>query len=88
MLFIFRELGSICNCFQGFGGQAHTFLDIIGSPAKKKKKTHLKEKAFISFDFFQKKSSASGGGGGPEPPCMAKCNYVRANMLILTGIGD
>ena len=32
-LFIFRELGSTGNYFQGFGEQAHSFGD-LGSPAK------------------------------------------------------
>ena len=27
-LFIFRELGSTCNYFQGFGEQAHSFGDL------------------------------------------------------------
>ena len=33
-LFIFRELGSTGNYFQGFGEQAHNFGD-LGSPAEK-----------------------------------------------------
>ena len=33
-LFIFRELGSTGNYFQGFGEQAHSFGD-LGIPAKK-----------------------------------------------------
>ena len=33
-LFIFRELGSTGNYFQGFWEQAHSFGD-LGSPAKK-----------------------------------------------------
>ena len=33
-LFIFRELWSTGNYFQGFGEQAHSFGD-LGSPAKK-----------------------------------------------------
>ena len=33
-LFIFRELESTGNYFQGFGEQAHSFGD-LGSPAKK-----------------------------------------------------
>ena len=33
-LFIFRELGSTGNYFQGFEEQAHSFGD-LGSPAKK-----------------------------------------------------
>ena len=36
-LFIFRELGSNGNYFQGFGEQAHSFGD-LGSPAKSKNK--------------------------------------------------
>ena len=81
MLFIFRELGSICNYFQGFGGQAHTFLDIIGSPAKKKKKTHLKEKAFISFDFFQKILQLLGGRGGRTPLHLAWLNVITFVLI-------
>ena len=53
-LFIFRELGSTGYYFPGFGEQAHSFGD-LGSPAKSKKKSQLKGKAFISFDFFKKK---------------------------------
>ena len=48
-LFIFRELGSTGNYFQGFWEQAHSFGD-LGSLAKSKK-NHLKEKPFIFFDF-------------------------------------
>ena len=33
-LFIFRELGSTCDYFQGFRKQAQSFGD-LGSPAKK-----------------------------------------------------
>ena len=36
-LFIFRELGSTGNYFQGFGEQVDSFGD-LGSPAKKFKK--------------------------------------------------
>ena len=69
-LFIFRELGSTSNYFQGFVGQAHSFEGIRGSLQKSKKKSYPKGKTFISFDIFLKKSSASGGGGGdpPDPP--------------------
>ena len=35
-IFIFGELGSTINYFQGFGEQAHSFGD-LESPAKKKK---------------------------------------------------
>ena len=62
-LFIFRELGSTGNLFQGFGDQAHSFRD-LGSPAKKLKKSRLKGKAFISFDFFKTKIFKLLGGGG------------------------
>ena len=34
MLFIFRELGSTGNYFQGFGEQVHSLGD-LGRPAKK-----------------------------------------------------
>ena len=64
-LFIFRELGSTGNYFQGFGEQAHSFED-LGSPAKKFKKSHLKGKAFISFDFL-KKIFGFWGGDPPDP---------------------
>ena len=37
-LFIFRELGSTGNYFQGFGEQAHSFGD-LGIPAKKNERT-------------------------------------------------
>ena len=64
-LFIFRELGSTGNYFQGFGEQAHSFGD-LGSPAKKlKKNLTLKEKP--SFDFF-KKILRLLGGSPPDPP--------------------
>ena len=46
LVIIFRDLGS-------------KLID-LGSPEKKFKKSHLKGKAFISFDCF-KNSSASGG---------------------------
>ena len=52
-LFIFRELGSTGNYFQGFVEQAHSFGD-LGSPAKNTNTPHLKGKAFIWFDFFFK----------------------------------
>ena len=41
-LFIFRELRSTGNYFQGFGEQANSFGD-LGSPAKSFKKSHLKD---------------------------------------------
>ena len=49
-LFILRELGSTGNYFQGFEEQTYSFGN-IGSPAKTKKKSHLKEKAFITLAF-------------------------------------
>ena len=42
-LFIFRELGSTGNYFQGFREQAYSFGD-LGSPAKKEKKISPKRK--------------------------------------------
>ena len=67
-LFIFRELGSTGNYFQGFGEQANIFGD-LGSPTKSKIKSHLKGKAFISFDLvFFKKNSSAFGGKPPRPP--------------------
>ena len=65
-LFIFRELRSTDNYFQGFGEQANSFGD-LGSPAKKYKKSHLKGKAFISFDFLIKKIFGF-WGEAPRPP--------------------
>ena len=53
-LFIFRELGSTGNYFHAFGEQVHSFLG-FRDPCKKVKKSHLKGKAFILFDFFFKK---------------------------------
>ena len=65
-LFTFRELGSTCNYFQGFGEKAHSFGD-LGSPAKNNKKNlNLKGKPSFLL-IFQKNSSAS-GGRPPGPP--------------------
>ena len=77
------ELGSTCNYFQGFGEQAHSFGD-LGRTAKNLKKSHLKGKAFISFDFFQQNSSAS-WGKNPHP---LECIFFHASMLIWIGIGN
>ena len=86
-LFIFRELGSTGNYFQGFGEQAHSYGD-LWSPAKKEiKKSYLKGKAIISFDFF-KKNLRLLGVSPPDPPWISKCIYFRANMLIWNGIED
>ena len=57
--------------------QVYSFGD-LGSPTKKLKKSHLKVKAFILFDYFQNKSSAD----LPRPPLLSKCIYFPANMLI------
>ena len=60
-----RELG----IFQGCWKQAQSFGD-LGSPAKKKtiKKSHLKGKVSILFDFKKKDSLASGWEGlSPRP---------------------
>ena len=46
-LFIFRELGSTGNYFQGFVEQAHE-AHSFGDLGTRAKKNHLKEKAFIS----------------------------------------
>ena len=62
--FIFRELGSTGK-IQGFGEQAHSFGD-LWNPAKSKKKSQLKEKAFILFDCFKKSSRF--WGEAPETP--------------------
>ena len=75
-LFIFRELGSIGNYFQGFREQAHSFED-LGSPAKKAKNLTFKENP--SFRLILT--------GGPRPPWEFRCIYFRANMLIWVGIG-
>ena len=55
-LFIFRKLDSTGNYFQESREHAHSFGD-LGSPAKK---SHLKGKAFISFDL--------NFGSGGKPP--------------------
>ena len=54
MAVYFQGAGSTGNYFQGFWEQAHSFGD-LGSHAKKLKKSHLKGKAFIWFDFFFQK---------------------------------
>ena len=55
-LFPFRKLGSTGNCFVGSGEQAHSFLWIFREPYQKVKnklkKTRLKGKAYILFDFL------------------------------------
>ena len=73
-LFIFREQGGTGNYFQGFREQAHSFGD-LEIPAKKFKKSHLKGKAFILFDFLKKKSSAS--GGKPHRPPLDNLNVFH-----------
>ena len=77
MAIFFRELGSTGNYFQGFGEQVHSFGD-LGSPAKKIKKSYLKGKAFILFDFFKKNLWQTPS----DPPWISKCIYFLANMLI------
>ena len=64
-LFIYRELGSTGNYFQGFGKQSHSFGG-LGSPAKKFKKITLKEKPSFRFIFFL--ISLASGGSPPDPP--------------------
>ena len=58
LVIIFMDLG---------GGQAHSFRD-LGCPAKKskKKKSHIKGKAFIVFDCLKK--SLASWEGEVEPP--------------------
>ena len=64
-LFIFKELGSTCNYFQGFGEQVQSFGN-LGSPVKNlKKNSHYKGKAFISFDFLNLRLL---GGVNPKTP--------------------
>ena len=46
----FQGAGEHWQLFQEFGEQTHSFW-IWGALQKSKKKTHLKGKAFISFDF-------------------------------------
>ena len=79
------ELGSICNYFQGFGEQAHSFGD-LGSPAKSKK-YHLKGNAFISFIYFFLKNLRLLGKSPPDPLGKSKCINFRATRLIRIGIG-
>ena len=75
LVIIFRDLGSKL-----------IFLGIKGALQKCKKKSHLKRKAFISFDFFFKSSASV--GSPPDPQGKYKCLYFRANMLTWIGIGD
>ena len=84
-LFIFRELGRTGNYFQGFGEQAHSFGD-LGSPTKSKKKSHLKAKAFISFDFNKDLQLL---GGSPADP-LGNLNVFTFLLTCLSrfGIGD
>ena len=79
-LFIFRELGSTGNYFQGFGEQVHSFEN-LGSPAKKLKKSHLKGKAFILFDFFQKKIF-----GRPPQTHLGYLNIFTFLLTCLSGL--
>ena len=55
-LFIFRELGSTCNYFQGFGEQVHSFGD-LGALQKSLKNLTLKEKPSFCL-IFSKNSLA------------------------------
>ena len=57
-LYMFMELGSTCNYFQGFGGQAHSFGDLRSHAKKVKKNLTLKENPSFHLIFW-KKSSAS-----------------------------
>ena len=58
----------------------------LGSTVKKSlKKSHLKGKAFISFD-FSNKSSAS-GGKPQHTPCISKCIQFRVDILVCIGFG-
>ena len=86
-LFIFRELGNAANYFQGFGELASSLFWGLREPCKKVLKSHLKEKAFILFDFLKKIFSF--WGEAPQTPLRkSKCIYFRANMLIWSGIDD
>ena len=85
-LFIFTELGSTGNYFLGFGEQAHSLRGFMEPCKRLFKKSHLKEKAFISFDIFN--SSASGGGSPPDPLGTSKSIYFHDYMINCVGIGD
>ena len=79
-LFIFRELWSTGNYFQGFWEQAHSFGD-LGSPAKSKKISPLR-KSLHSFDFFFFKKFfgfLGGGGGGGDLENLNVVTFVLTN---------
>ena len=85
-LFIFRELGSTGNHFQGFGKQAHSFED-LGSPAKSTKfnlnNLTLKKKPSFRLIFLKYLRLL---GRCPQTPLgKSQCIYFRVNMLI--GLG-
>ena len=66
--------------FSGNWGASSYFWG-FREPCKKVKKSHLKGKAFILFNFFQKISSAS-GGSPPDPPLdismyLLSCKYAN-----------
>ena len=64
-LFIFRELGSTGNYFQGFGEQAHSFGDLGSHAIFLKKNLTLKEKPSFRLIFFLKIGFWGWGGGSP-----------------------
>ena len=66
MVIIFRDLASKLIVW-GFS-----------EPCIKVKKSPLKAKAFILFDFCKNKSAAP----RPPPPGKSQCIYLRANMQI------
>ena len=74
-----NDWGALVIIFRDFGSKL-IVLGIKGALQKSNKKSHLKGKAFISFDFFFKKSP-------PDPFAKGKCIYFRANMIIWIGIG-
>ena len=61
----FKELGSTCNYFQGFGEQVHSFGN-LGNPAKNIKK-NLTLKAKPSFRLILLNLRLL-GGGAPQTP--------------------
>ena len=84
--FIFRELGSTAIIFRELGSK----LIVLGSPAKKCKKSQLQVKAFISFDFLEQNLRLL--GENPPPPThthpmtpLAKSTCI---YFLWIGIGD
>ena len=84
-LFIFRELGSTGNYFQGFGEQAHSFGN-LGSPAKKQKINFtLKEKPSFRL-IFSKKILGLMGVSPQTPLAKSRLNVFTFVLTCYSGL--